>query len=177
MRVHPDVVLQRDVACQSSRNGVRPVAIVIHSTESSNRPGNGDLAAIADFFNNVNTQASAHVCIDGAGHSARMVSDGAKAWHCMAYNSQTLGAEQIGRAAQTYWFRPEVKEMARWVAHWSKKHNIPIRRGAVSGGRVTRSGVLRHMDLGIEGGGHHDPGTNYPLTRMLALARVYKARL
>lgn len=175
-RIFPAVVVRRDVACQSSRNGVKPTAIVIHSTESSNRPGSGDLAAIANFFDNPSTQASSHVCVDADGHSARMVDDQRKAWHAAAFNSLTLGIEQIGRAAQSLWAGPEVRETARWVAYWSRHHGIPIRIGAVSDGKITKSGVVTHKMLGQAGGGHWDPGPGYPLRRMLVLARHYKKR-
>lgn len=33
----------------------------------------------------------------------------------------------------------------------------------------------RHMDLGGPGGGHADPGSNYPLGRVLTLARTFSA--
>jgi hypothetical protein len=30
------------------------------------------------------------------------------------------------------------------------------------------------MDLGIQGGGHHDPGPGFPIDRVLRYARRYK---
>lgn len=162
----------------SSRNGVRSSLIVVHSTESDNRTGNGDLAAVADFLARpCATPASAHVIVDADGHSARLVRDQDKAWHCAAYNSQSLGIEQIGRARQDHWTRDEIREAARWIARWATMYDIPIRVGAVSGGRVTRSGVLRHMDLGLAGGGHVDPGSPYPLASAIHLARFYQGKL
>lgn len=168
----PNVVIRRDVANQSSRNGIKPTLIVIHSTESDNRKGSTDLAAIASFFDNPSVQASSHVVTDADGHSARMVDDDRKAWHCAGYNSVSLGIEQVGRAAQGAWQDKEVEETARWIAYWSNKHSIPIRKGQVSNGRVVRSGVLRHSDLGAIGGGHHDPGPSYPFEKVLRRARV-----
>jgi N-acetyl-anhydromuramyl-L-alanine amidase AmpD len=126
MRRYPNVVVRRSVHNQSSRNGVKPQIIVVHSTESANRPGSGDLASIADWFDNPSAQASSHVCTDGDGNSARMVADEQKAWHVAGYNSVSLGIEQIGRAAQGAWQRDEYRETARWIAHWSRKHGIPI---------------------------------------------------
>jgi N-acetyl-anhydromuramyl-L-alanine amidase AmpD len=176
-RYSPHVTVRRISPNRSSRGGVRPSLIVVHSTESDNRSGNGDLAAVADFLARPGTQASAHVMVDADGHSARLVADGEKAWHCAGYNSVSLGIEQVGRAAQAQWTRDEIRECARWVARWSKLYSIPIRKGAVDGGRVTRSGVLRHSDLGVLGGGHLDPGRGYPLESMLALARFYQGKL
>jgi N-acetyl-anhydromuramyl-L-alanine amidase AmpD len=173
----PHVSVNRHSPNRSSRNGIRPSLIVIHSTESTNVPGDQDLANVADYLCRTSTQASSHVITDADGHSARLVLDGDKAWHCAGYNSQSLGIEQIGRAAQTAWSRDEIRETARWVARWNKLHGIPIRIGAVSGGKVTRSGVLRHMDLGSIGGGHNDPGSHYPLDAMLKLARFYRSKI
>lgn len=174
-RAYPKVVVRRSVRNQSARTGV-PQLIVIHSTESDNRPGSGDLAAIGAWFDNAAAQASSHVCVDADGTSARFVSDERKAWHCAGYNSVSLGVEQIGRASQQSWTRDEIRETARWVAYWSRQHHIPIRRGQVAGGRVIRSGVVTHADLGMAGGGHHDPGGGYPLQGLLNLAKFYRGK-
>lgn len=176
-RYVPHVVVRDISANQSSRGGVRPRLIVVHSTESDNRVGSSDLAAVADYLGRPSTQASAHVIVDADGYSARLVDDDRKAWHCAGYNPASLGIEQIGRAAQSSWTRDEIRETARWVARWSKKYGIPIRRGAVAGGNVIRAGVLRHSDLGAIGGGHHDPGDAYPLDAMLRLAQFYRTRI
>jgi len=151
--------------------------IVIHDTESLNRAGSSDLASIGSLFARSSVQASAHVCTDADGNSGRYVPDERKAWHCAAYNSASLGIEQIGRAAQTSWPEAEIKETARWVARWSKKYKIPIRKARVAGGVVLFKGVTTHRALGSAGGGHWDPGYHYPMKRMLAYARKYKRAL
>jgi N-acetyl-anhydromuramyl-L-alanine amidase AmpD len=148
--------------------------IVIHSTESHNRPGTGDLEGVAGWFANPAAQASAHVITDADGQSARCVPDSTKAWHCVSYNSPALGIEQVGQAAQGSWAEAEWTETARWVAQWSHDHNIPIRRALVVGGRVLRSGVTTHHRLGTFGGGHFDPGPKYPMRKMLRKAREIK---
>jgi hypothetical protein len=87
-----------------------------------------------------------------------------------------LGIEQIGFASQKTWPVAQLDETSRWIAYWSFHHGIPIRKGAVSvDGRVLRSGVVRHSDLGNLGGGHQDPGANYPLAAVNARARHYRA--
>lgn len=177
-RIHPNVVVRHYSPNQSERTGVPINLIVLHDTEGANLPGStADLAGLGSWFANSSAQASSHVATDGDGNSARFVSDRKKAWHCMAYNSASLGIEQIGFASQSrsQWSWRQLRETARWIAYWSIKHGIPIRKGAVSGGTVTRAGVLRHMDLGAIGGGHSDPGSGYPFGRVLLLARAYKA--
>lgn len=175
-RLHPDVVVRMNVACQSSRNGTRPLIIVLHSTESQNIPDSiRDLQGIGDFFNRLATQASSHVATDADGQSARYVPDDRKAWTCAGFNPVSLNIEQIGLAAQKEWKVAELRETARWIAHWSLAHGIPITPGAVSGSHVTRAGVVYHSQLGSFGGGHSDPGGGYPLEKVLDYAFAYRA--
>ena len=47
-----------------------------------------------------------------------------------------------------------------WIAYWSAKHGIPIRKGGVSGSSVVRSGVVRHSDLGVVGGNYLHKAAN-----------------
>jgi hypothetical protein len=91
----------------------------------------------------------------------------------------SLSIENVGRAAQTSWSAAQYRENARWIALWSKRHGIPIRKGKVNTvtGHVIRSGVVRHSELGQLGGGHHDPGRGFDLAHVLRLAKQYRARL
>ena len=170
----PTVRVRRSTPNQSTRNGVRPQLIVLHSTEGQNVKGLGDLVGLGGWFANPKAQVSAHVATDAEGNSARYVGDDAKAWHCARYNSLSLGIEQVGRAAQTDWDPEQQRETARWIAYWSRKHGIPIQKGEVANGSVSRPGVLRHSELGALGGGHSDPGDHYPLREVLEFARHYR---
>lgn len=179
-RLAPNVVTRHYSPNQSERAAVPLNLIVLHDTEGANLPDStSDLVGLGSFFGQSSVQASAHVATDSDGNSGRYVSDRKKAWHCMAYNSFSLGIEQIGFASQSRatWLKDwrQLRETARWIAYWSHRYGIPIRRANVSNGTVTRSGVTRHMDLGAVGGGHSDPGSNYPFNRVLWLARAYKA--
>lgn len=176
-RYTPHVVVRNISRFQSSRNGTKPQLIVIHATESENRPGSDDEASIGSWFNNPSAQVSAHVCTDADGFSGRYVTDDRKAWHCARYNSVSLGIEQIGHTAQASWTRDEIRETARWVARWNLAYGIPIRKGQVSGGSVVRSGVVTHHDLGALGGNHGDPGGAYPMQGLLSLAKFYRSHL
>lgn len=176
-RYTPHVEVRRDSPNHGLRYGVIPSLIVVHSTESDNRTGNGDLASVADYLCRPPVEASTHVIVDADGHSARVVVDELKAWHVGGFNPVSLGIEQVGRAAQSFWTRNELREAARWIARWHKKYGIPLRHGAVDGKVVTRSGVIRHSELGAYGGGHHDPGDGYPLASVIGLAGFYAAHL
>lgn len=164
----PHETISKNVRNQSSRNGVEPQIVVIHSTESHNRPGTSDLQSIWDWFNNPVAGASSHVIVDDEGQSAKCVDDERKAWTQAAYNGPGLSIEMIGFAAQGKgeWTDAQYVKCAKYVAYWAKKFNIPLE---VS----TSHGVCRHMDLGVAGGGHHDPGPNFDMGRLLALAKHY----
>jgi len=176
MRYTPHVVLRKIVRNQSERT-TSPALIVLHATEGHNRPGIADLQSLGEWFDDPKAQASSHVATDAEGYSARYVDDERKAWHVAAYNSLALGIEQVGVSAEGGWTRAQYRETARWIAYWSVKHGIPVRKGAVKDGYVTRSGVVRHSDLGVLGGNHDDPGAKYNVHLALALARIYRARI
>ena len=173
-RYKPNVdVRALDVPC-SSRHGAPILLIVVHDTEGANLPGVTDLRVLGSVFKA--RRVSAHVGTDAEGNSGRYVRDDDKAWHCAFYNPWSLGIEQIGFASQASWPDAQLDETARWIAYWSYHHKVPIRKGAVTrDGRVSRSGVVRHSDLGNLGGGHFDPGKNYPLADVNARARRYRS--
>lgn len=167
MTPRPEVT--RFVRNQSSRGGVRPDTIVLHTTQGHDRPGVGDLADLGGFFDRAAVEASSHVANDQEGNDARYVSDDRKAWTQAAPNPYCLSIEQIGFAEFTRqeWLNermPQLRNTAEWIAYWSKLHGIPIVK-------ATRRGVCQHSDLGVAGGGHHDCGPGYPLDVVLDLAR------
>lgn len=181
-RATPHVEVRRLVRTCSSRKGAKLELIIVHDTEGANIPGSvKDLLGLGNYFDEslgTDHESSSTVATDSDGNSARFVRDGDKAWHVAYYNPVSLGIEQIGFASQKSWPVAQQKETARWIAYWSKLHGIPIRKGAVSrDGRVLRSGVVRHSELGNLGGGHSDPGSNYPLHDVLVFARGFLKRL
>lgn len=181
-RNHPRVEVRNNVACQSSRNGAGISLIVLHDTEGANIPHSvRDLVGLGEFFDRLSTQASSNVAVDEDGQSGRYVPDDRKAWAQAFYNSVALSIEQIGFARQSWTSKSkdrQLHETARWIAHWSYHHKVPIRRGSVSrDGRVTRSGVVQHRDLGNLGGGHVDVSASYPMNKVLSLARGYLREL
>jgi N-acetyl-anhydromuramyl-L-alanine amidase AmpD len=175
-RRYPSVRVRHASPNASSRNGIHPRIIVLHSTEGQNVKGLADLIGLGGWFANTGAQVSSHCATDADGQSARYVSDDVKAWHCAGYNSLALGIEQVGRAAQarSSWTEAQLRETSRWIAYWSRKWGIPIQKGVVSNGRILRPGVVTHADLGVLGGGHHDPGEAYPLKVVLTHARRYR---
>lgn len=153
----------------SSRGGVRPTRIVLHTTE-----GTGTCLGLREFFNREGVQASSHLGIDQAGDSCRMVRDSDKAWTQAYYNPSSLSIEQVGYAATGTrdWIRnhhDQLCKVAKWLAKWSRTHGIPLKHS-------TSNGVCQHVDLGSLGGGHHDCGPGYPERYVLHWARYWKHR-
>ena len=172
-RPHVDVV---DYSQHCNVDGmVHPTLIVIHATAGHNRPGVVDLVSLGRWFSDPSSEVSCHVATDNEGNSARFVRDGDKAWHVGAFNRLARGIEQVLPGDGSEVTRAMYRETARWVALWSRQSHIPIRKGAVEGLIVTRSGVVRHSELGVAGGGHRDPGP-YDMHAMLSLARFYRGK-
>jgi hypothetical protein len=167
--------LRLNVVNQSSRNGTRPLLIVVHSTEGQNiLHSMRDLEGLGSWFNNPQAQASSNVGVDSDGYSALFVPDERKAWAQAYYNPWSLSIEFVGKAALADETEAMYDKGAMYIAYWSKKYNIPIRKGSVTtGGKITRTGVIRHSDLGHLGGDHHDPGSSFNLAHMNDLARNY----
>lgn len=162
--------------------GSKILACAIHSTESHPRPGDGDLSAIWNWFNNPASQASSHYVIDDDGNSWQMVGDFDKAWTIGVANSWTLNYELIGHAADSNrkWRQrmPQLKKLAQHLAHAHLRHGVPLRKGKVGnqGGACVcvKAGVIRHSDVTAAGfGSHTDPGSGFPFWLVLRLARWY----
>jgi hypothetical protein len=176
-RLFPEVKVRINVRRQSTRHGAPLMWIVIHDTEGANIAESiKDLQGLGHYFDDPSvplvSRGSSHVATDSDGFSARFIPDHEKAWHCAFYNAISLGIEQIGFATQGKWVDAELEETARWVARWSREYGIPIR--SLTQPNMSAKGVIRHMDLGSLGGGHHDPGSNYPMDEMLKDARRFK---
>jgi N-acetyl-anhydromuramyl-L-alanine amidase AmpD len=129
--------------------GVPLDLIVIHDTE-------GGYDSACAWFANGHSQVSAHIVLKEDGSEAtQMVPYSKKAWHCMSFNSRSIGLEMAGFAKQGYGDH-EWGVAARIVAFLLHKHKLPVHwaRGGEGGG------FCRHYDLGAAGGGHHDPTTD-----------------
>lgn len=165
----------RLVGNQSSRHGLEPRIIVLHTTEGANRPGVADLEGLAAYFDNPSSQASAHYGVDEEGNACQMVPDESKAWTQAQFNSVSLSIEQVGFSALTkaQWYRGYLPGLIRdsmILARWSNKYGIPLKHS-------TSHGVCQHKHLGVLGGGHHDCGDGYPERFVILLARLQLMRM
>jgi N-acetylmuramoyl-L-alanine amidase len=169
--------------CCSEPRGTAPIdAIVIHVTESPDRPGTTDLSKLARFL--AGRGLAAHAADDAEGNSARMVADDRLAYHATYWNRGTVAIEQVAYAtlSRDEWLkqrRPQLDTTAAWIAHWARLYRIPIRRCKVAGlrynrrkrviaGTIVERGVCSHAELDPRN--RDDPGPGYPWDYVLAKA-------
>lgn len=147
---------------QSART-TSPRIIVWHYTVSADRPGWTDNDALTAMANNPANGVSWHFSIGRSdGNCAFNVPLSMKAWHASAFNSLAVGIEVIATGSEGGDYtvgagRARLVEVTREIG---QRLNIPMQRGLVhcagSTAIVDRPGIVRHVDLGACGGGHHD---------------------
>jgi peptidoglycan hydrolase-like protein with peptidoglycan-binding domain len=66
----------------------------------------------------------------------------------------------------------ELTNAARIIAWWCLKYSIPAEYIGGQGIPWGRDGICGHMDFGVWGGGHHDPGPNFPWDELIRRVKV-----
>jgi hypothetical protein len=146
----------------SSRGGATPRLLVVHTAE-----GARTIEALGSYFQNPAAEVSSHAGIDDqAGICGEYVGRGWSAWTQASYNGAAIAVELCAFAAwdRAEWLRhPAMLENCRlWLLEESAAAGIPLVRldaGAAQGGA---RGVCGHNELGAGGGGHWDPGPDFP---------------
>lgn len=124
--------------------------VVLHDTE-------GNYEGAVSWLRDRQAEASAHLVLNERGTEAtQLVPYSRKAWACVAYNSQSINIEMAGLASKGY-LDSELRTAARIVAYFLHKYHLPARHVKPVRG-VLGKGWSLHQDLGLAGGGHHDPG-------------------
>lgn len=150
-----------------------PDTLTLHTTEGANRPGISDLEGLANFFENV--EADATWGVDSEGNKCRMKLDGDAPWtngfHSENHRSFTI--EQIGFASTSVrgWivgYHNGLRTVAGIAATYKEKGFIKLRSG--------HGGINQHKDISGPGG-HTDCGPNYPQRYVTLWARwIYHRR-
>ncbi len=140
----------------SSGGGVRKRLIVVHYTVSPNRPGWSDVLGIVAWFSRAMAQASSHYVLDAEGHCALLVPEAAKAWTQVGFNPVSVSIEVINTGKETAAWQATQPALVKLIRSIGARWDIPMRRGAISGCSVVRSGIVDHDQLGACGGGHFD---------------------
>ena len=143
MTVLPPLV-QKRTPNQSSRYGARITHLVWHATAGPYRPS-------VEWLCDPRADASAHLVLDERGANAtQLVHLSEKAWHAVSWNAFSVGVEHASLGAG-FASTQQVAESARVFAWLCHHLGIPPVFGL-----HRPSGLVRHRDLGLAGGGHGD---------------------
>lgn len=67
----------------------------------------------------------------------------------------------------------ELTYAAKIIAWWCGKYDIPAEYIGGNGIPWGRDGICGHMDFGVWGGGHHDPGPNFPWDELIRRVKAF----
>lgn len=161
---------------------LRPVRlIVLHSAECGEVPTAAEALATWATGSGHPKGASWHFAVD-CDSITQSVEVHDIAWHAGPVNGYSVGIEQAGRASQTteQWNDDYSASMlantAKLIAVIAGMHDLPIEH-APNPKLLNARGVCTHADVSHAWGthgGHTDPGPNYPLERVLEMARAFQ---
>lgn len=155
----------------SSRAGSAVRLVVIHTAE-----GSTSIQSLGNYFANPDNQVSSHTGIDDTPNTvAEYVNRTQKAWTSANANPYSIQTELCAfaewSAAQWASHPTMLRNTALWIAEEAAQHDIPLVKLSATQAQDGRSkGVCGHIDLGAAGGGHWDPGPNFPWSDVMAMA-------
>lgn len=145
-------------------HGERPRTdfVTLHDTESDN------LIGVVNYFATSSPdEVGAPIIIGPGGRTLQLADLDALVYHAKGANSNSIGIEICGYASQS---------KARWLKR--RKQRVAIAKAVARLCHMYRLGsprygnnVKTHAD--IPAGGHHDPGVNFPLGKVMKLAQRY----
>lgn len=137
-------LVQRSTPNKSSRRGTLVTHLVWHATA-------GHYAPSIAWLCNPAADASAHLVLrEDGGECTQLVKLAEKAWHAAAWNAFTVGVEHASLGAG-FASHEQLLRSARVFAWLCYDLRIPPVFGL-----HRSSGIVRHRDLGVAGGGHGD---------------------
>ena len=147
-----------------------PNLIILHNTDSYNKTGNDDLKSVEATLRDRNL--SVHIVNDGEGKCARLCPDDIIADHAQGWNTQSLGIEQVSRIGQptSSYSAAQIDNTAKWIAHWSKKYDIPIKRS-------NSYGICSHSETKGNPSGTDCMTGAYPWSEVLQKAASYSGKV
>jgi hypothetical protein len=151
-----------------------PVRVVLHDTESHDEKGIGDIEGIVAFWLRGPDKLGAHFIVDSEGNIGQQAEPDELMFHTGGANTGSVGIEQIGFAnfsKKTWESRPDqLMKVAKLLAWLNDEYGIPLRVSTVHG----ISTHAMQSKIHPESLGHTDPGANYPLDEVVAIAKGFK---
>ena len=146
----------------SSNRSRQPRIIVIHTAE-----GALTIQALGSFFANPSSQVSSQTGIDNTpGTVGEYVPRSRASWTQASFNSDAISTEfcAFARWTRSDWLNnPGMLDNCRqWILEECAAANIPFVRIDAAAAQGSGRGVCGHVDLGSRGGGHWDPGPDFP---------------
>jgi hypothetical protein len=154
----------------SSRGGSNVRLVIVHTAQ-----GATTIQSLGAYFANPASQVSSHTGIDDTPNTVgQYVQRPDKAWTAAAANPYSIQTELCAWAewTTTQWnaHPTMLSNCAQWIAEECAYFNIPIRRLTPQQAQGGSAGICGHVDLGSMGGGHWDPGPNFPMDQVIAMA-------
>lgn len=164
----------------SSRGGSGVRLVVVHTAEGASGYRN-----LGNFFASSSAGVSSHTGIDDErGSIGEYVKRDSKAWTAANYNPQAVQTELCAAPIQSSypcganwtadeWNRHDdmLANVADWIAEECAHYGLPVQKLSSGDAQGSGRGVCGHADLGAGGGGHWDPGPNFPWSRVMDMAR------
>jgi N-acetyl-anhydromuramyl-L-alanine amidase AmpD len=154
--------------------------IVLHSAECGETVNAAE--ALASWSHgDSHPKASWHLAVDCDSITQSVPFDDI-AWHAGTVNGYSIGIEQAGRASQTSaqwnddYSASVLANVAKLIAVIAGMYDIPIEH-CVDFRNPDAKGICTHNDITkafTVKGGHTDPGPNYPLEKVLDMARAFQ---
>lgn len=164
----------------TKKSGKRPLSaikwIVMHSTEG------GTARGAASWFQNPDSQGSAHLCLDD-NVCYRTLNDDEIPWGAKGANYFGFHIEQAGYAKWTkyIWSKTHRKTLNRAAfktALHCKRYGVPRKFVDANGLKLGVPGITTHDECSKAfGGSHYDPGTGWPRTLFMSLVKSYYVNL
>lgn len=146
---------------------------VVHTQE-----GDGTAVSLANYLNA--NKVSYNIVVDSI-DTVEVVPVDQGPWAAVEANDIAFHVCFAGSRAgwkRADWLAREamLKRGAKAIAAACKQFDIPaVKVLSTNGWPVTPKGIAGHVDFGQRGGGHTDPGPNFPWTEFIEMVQVYMA--
>jgi hypothetical protein len=161
-------------------SGTRPLSeihyVVMHCTQGFTA------RAAASWFQNTNSQGSAHSCVDDNTCFATLDDDeipwGAPGANYHGYHIEQAGYISFSQAVWSKTHRNTIKRAAYRAAVRCHRYNIPRQFCDAAALKAGKKGITTHAECTKAfGGDHTDPGPNWPRGVFMFYLRYYYRRI